>query len=295
MSERQRLYRTHAIILHRRDIHDADRVLTVFTPNYGKQEFIAKGTRKTNSRKAGHLEPFSHSALLVAQARTWDIIAEAVNIDTFPNLRTHLERISQAGYICELIDSFTETGDENQPVWDLLVLTLHALDALPPSADAHTLLHWFELHLLALAGFQPQIFQCLHCDKDLEPVTNWLSLTEGGIFCADCGLGRPHVEAIEADVLKVLRFMQTRPWSAVQQVAVRSHILQRVDNLLYRYLLTILERQLKSVDLMRRLEYMRHAAPPRPPHTPPPHTPPPHTPPPHTSPPHTDEEPHAHP
>ena len=133
---------------------------------------------------------------------------------------------------------------------------------------------------MALAGFQPQLFQCLHCDNDLEPVTNWLSLAEGGIFCANCGQGRPHVEAIDADVLKVLRFLQTRPWSAVQQITVRSHIMPRVDNLLYRYLLTVLERQLKSVDLMRRLEYMRHAAP---------------TPAPPDAQIHPDEEPHAHP
>lgn len=267
MPNRQRLYRTHAVILRRRDFRDADRILTVFTPNYGKLELIAKGVRKTTSRKAGYLELFSHSTLMVAQARTWDIVTEVVGVESFVNIRTDLEKISQANYISELIDCFTESGDENQPVWDLLILTLQELDRLDDSQNSGLLLRWFEMHLLSLSGFQPQLFECLNCGAELEPVKNYISLSEGGVFCPTCGQGRRDLEVIEADVLKVLRFFQMRPWGTVRQVNIRPHILRQVDNLLYRYLLTILERQLKSVDFMRRLQHMaasvQAAAPPQ--------------------------------
>ena len=263
MPDRQRLYRTHAVILRRRDFRDADRILTVFTPNYGKLELIAKGIRKTTSRKAGHLELFGHSALLIAKARTWDIVTEAVSVESFPGIRTDLDKISQANYISELIDCFSETGDESQPMWDLLIFTLHELDEFAPGYDASVLQHWFELNLLSLAGFQPQLFQCLNCDEELEPITNYISLVEGGVFCPHCAQGRRDLEAIEADVLKVLRFIQSRPWSTVRQVNIRPHVKRQVDSLLYRYLLTILERQLKSVDFMRRLQHMAASAAPQ--------------------------------
>lgn len=263
MPDRQRLYRTHAVILRRRDYSDADRILTVFTPNYGKLELIAKGARKTTSRKAGHLELFGHSSLLVAKARTWDIITEAVSVESFPALRNDLDKIGRANYLAELVDSFTETGDENQPIWDLMILALQELDAMETDSPAAPLLQqWFQLHILALAGFQPQLFECLACDTELEPVTNFISLVEGGVICPACAAGRRDVEPIEADVLKVLRFLQTRSWPSVRNVHVRPHILQRVDNLLYRYLLTILERQLKSVDFLRRLQHMVVSVPP---------------------------------
>lgn len=265
MSNRQRQYRTHAVILRRRDFRDADRILTVFTPNYGKLELIAKGIRKTTSRKAGHLELFNHSALMIAQGRTWDLITEVAGVESYTNIRTDLDKISQANYISELIDCFSESGDENLPIWELLVLTLQELDALVISQDgrqdARMLQHWFEIQLLSLAGFQPQLFECLNCDETLEPVTNYIHLAEGGVLCPNCAHGRRDVEAIEADVLKVLRFIQSRPWAAVRQVAIRPHIMRQVDSLLYRYLLTILERQLKSVDFMRRLQHMAQSAP----------------------------------
>jgi DNA repair protein RecO (recombination protein O) len=261
MPDRQRLYRTHAVVLRRRDYSDADRILTVFTPNYGKLDLIAKGVRKTTSRKAGHLELFGHTSLLVAQARTWDIITEAVTVESFAAMRGDLDKIGYASYLCELVDAFTEGGDENQPLWDLLLIALHELNGQPADAGPaiHLLLHWFELHLLSLAGFQPQLFTCLLCDTELEPVTNYIHLVEGGVVCPNCAAGRRDLEPLEPDVLKVLRFLQMRSWSTVSKFQVRPHILQRTGNLLYRYLLIVLERQIKSVDFLRRLESMQPA------------------------------------
>jgi DNA repair protein RecO (recombination protein O) len=257
MNNRQRLYRTHAVVLRRRDYLDADRILTVFTPGMGKLELIAKGIRKITSRKAGHLELFTHVVLLVAQARTWDIVTEAMTVESYRHLRENLENIGRANYVCELVDCFTEASDENQPLWELLVLTLRVLDECNNESglpDPQVLLRWFELHLLNLTGFQPQLFHCLECSEELQPVTNFLHLAEGGILCPACGRNRADAEPIEADVLKVLRFLQSHGWSDVHKLAVRPHIMRAAENILYRYLLVILEHQLKSTDFLRRLQ-----------------------------------------
>lgn len=259
MPDRSRQYRTHGLILRRRDYRDADRILTVFTPNYGKLELIAKGVRKTTSRKAGHLELFAHCSLLVAQARTWDIVTEAVTVESFNQLRADLDKIARAGYLCELVDCFTESEDENQPLWDLLLLTLAELDVAPTDDGYFTfalLQHWFELHLLSLSGFQPQLFHCLLCEEELTPVTNYINLIAGGVICPACAQSQRDMEPISPDVLKILRFLQSQPWPVVAQVKVRDHIMRQVGNLLYRYLLTVLERQLRSVDFMRRLQVL---------------------------------------
>jgi DNA repair protein RecO (recombination protein O) len=260
-ARRQQVYRTHAVILRRRDQGDADRILTVFTPNYGKLELIGKGICKTTSRNSGHLELFAHSSLQIAKGRTWDIVAEAVMVESFSAMRNDLDKIGAANYIAELVDSFTETGDENLPLWELLLLALRELDTQSTDDDAKRglLLHWFELQLLALAGFQPQLFTCLACDEDLAPVINFLNLSEGGFYCPDCAAQRRDLEAIEPDTLKVLRFLQTRTWAEVNRFSVRPLLVSRAGNLLYRYLFSVLERQLRSVDFLRRLQAGRAA------------------------------------
>ncbi len=256
MAERNRSYRTQAVVLRRRDYRDADRILTVFTPRLGKRQLIAKGIRKTSSRKAGHLELFTHVSLQVAQARTWDIVTEAVTVESFRHLRQDLGRISQASYLCELVDRFTEEEDENQLLWDLLLLALRQLDR----GEDELFLRWFELRLLSLTGFQPQIFHCLGCGDELLPVTNFLNLQAGGVFCPRCGEGQPGMEPVEKDVLKVLRHLQRTPWNKVQGLKLRPQTQQAVESILHRYLLTVLERHLQSVDFLKRVRGQRQAA-----------------------------------
>ena len=254
MAERSHSYRTRAVILRRRKYSDADRILTVFTPRLGKRMLIAKGTRKTTSRKAGHLELFSHTNLLVAQARTWDIVTESETVEGFLQLRRDLDAISRAAYICELVDAFTAEDDEFEPLWDLLLLCLRELDA--GSADmpeSDLLLRWFELQLLGQMGFQPELFACLGCGEDLQPVENFLHLNAGGVFCPNCGRAMQGAEPINARTLKILRHLFRTRWDALRGLRIGPDTAQAVESVLQRYLTTTLERRLKSTDFIHRL------------------------------------------
>jgi DNA repair protein RecO (recombination protein O) len=251
MTNRSRVNRMQGVVLRRRDQGEADRVLTVFTPDQGKRDLIAKGIRKTTSRKAGHLELFTHVSMLVAQARTWDIVTEATAVQSFRHLREDLDSISRAAYVAELVDVFGEASDDSQHLWDLLLLALNELDEA--ETDPSLLLRWFELHLLSLAGFQPELFNCLGCGNPIQPVDNFLSLHAGGVYCPTCAANMSGVELIPADVLKILRHLQRSNWGTVRNLQVRPSNLQAAESILYRYLVTVLERQLKSADFVRRL------------------------------------------
>lgn len=262
MADRSRVYRVHALVLRRRDHGDADRILTLFTPDRGRLEVIAKGVRKTTSRKAGHLEPFTHDSLLLAQARTWDIITEAVTVESFRHLREDLDAISRAGYMIELVEAFSESDDDHHPLWDLVLAALRELDASAAGEqefDRSVLLNWFALHLLSLMGFQPNLFTCLGCDRDLEPAGNFLSMSEGGVYCQACADARASekgrtLEPLDADSFKVLRFLQSRPWGEARKYHVRAPLMRTVENIVHRYLMGVLERQLRSVDFLRRIQ-----------------------------------------
>ena len=269
MADRSRVYRTHAIVLRRRDYGDADRVLTIFTPERGRIEVIAKGVRKTSSRKAGHLEPFAHTSLQLAEARTWDIVTEAVTVEAFRHLREDLDAISRAGYIAELVEAFGDGEDDHRLLWELSTGALRNLDEMSSGAqpaDRNVHLAWFMLHLLSVTGFQPQFFFCLGCDEEIQPVTNFLNLQEGGVYCPNCAAqmgaesgdarsGLAHgLEAIEPEILKVLRYLQRQPWSEAGRLTVRPNNMRRVENILHRYTILVLEKQLRSVDFLRRMQ-----------------------------------------
>ncbi|MBN1217373.1 MAG: DNA repair protein RecO [Anaerolineae bacterium] len=247
----ERLYRTDAIILRRSDFGEADRLLTVFTPERGKLRLLAKGVRKTTSRKAGHVELFMLTDMLVAQGHTWDIISQAEIVEPYRDLRDDLERTGHAYYLAELADRFTEEHDPNRPLFELLAVTLAHLSHSP---DPFIVLRYFELHLLSLTGYQPQLYFCVACNETLEPVENYFHFASGGTLCARHGQARPNAEPIPLPVLKVLRFLQTEPWEKLARLQLNANTRQQVESLLLRYITFVLERQLKSVDFLRKLK-----------------------------------------
>ena len=159
VSDRGRLYRTEAIILKHNDLGEADRLFTVLTPFLGKLRLVAKGVRKPTSRKSGHLESFTRSQLLVARGRNLDIITQAEMVEPYLRLRRDLWRTSHAYYMGELVDRFSQERSENPPLYRLLS------DALGWVCEAHDLalaLRYFELSLLGLAGYRPQLLSLIH-------------------------------------------------------------------------------------------------------------------------------------
>ncbi|MEA3337780.1 MAG: DNA repair protein RecO [Chloroflexota bacterium] len=249
-ARRQRLYRTEAIVLKRRDYGEADRILTLFTPEYGKLVVLGKGIRKTKSRKAGHLESLIHSNLLIARGRTWDLVTQADTIESFSALRNDLLRTSYAFYVAELLDAFTQEQDAHPSLFELLRRTLGRLaagtvDQLPLAA------RFYELHLLALAGYQPQLFYCATCQERLEPITNFFSSAAGGVLCPQHGEGQAGAEPLSLPVFKALRFLQTRDWETVARLKLSQSGRNDIERLLQSYIVYQLERNLRSVGFMR--------------------------------------------
>jgi DNA repair protein RecO (recombination protein O) len=248
--DRERLYRTEALILHRTDFGEADRLLNVFTPHLGRLRLLAKGVRKPTSRKAGHVEPFSHVNLLVARGKTLDIVSQAEVIEPFRPLHEDLERASMAYYVAELVASFTEEHDENAPLFDL---TRATCARLCEERDMLLVLRFFEMRALGFLGYQPQLHFCVACQAQLDPVINYFEPASGGVLCPRHGEGVESAVPLGLPTFKVLRYLQTRPWEQVITLRLRPETHLDVEAVLQRFIVYVLERRLKSVDFIYRL------------------------------------------
>jgi len=254
---RERLYRTDAVILRRHDVGEADRLLTLYTPNRGKLRVIAKGARKPSSRKAGHLELFMHSSLLIAKGQNLDLITQAETIHGYRALREDLERLTQAHYVAELLDHLCTEGQESKLTFDLLVATLQRL------CETHDLLlttRIYELRLLALEGYQPQLFRCVGCGETIQPVVNYFDPSQGGVLCPRCGegpsvrhSGNRLVRPVSVNTLKVLRYLQTHNYAQNRRLRLKPSTHRYLESVMLHYITYVLERDLKSVGFLHRL------------------------------------------
>ncbi len=237
-----RIYRTEAVIIKRHVYGEADRLVTLITP-YGKRRVIAKGARKTTSRLAGHIELFTHATLLLAVGRTFDIITQSMIQQSFDGLRVDLQRIGAAYYVAELIDRLTEDDDENGDAFDLLVRTLGALDR---TRNLDLALRYYELQLLDILGYRPQLSLCAVCQEVLTEEANRFSPLAGGVLCPRCTSQQGAIP-MSLGAFKLMRFLQAQPINAIDRLHLSDAVCSEVESLLRVYLRRILERDLKSV------------------------------------------------
>jgi DNA repair protein RecO (recombination protein O) len=250
MSAHEHTFRTEAIVLRRRDFGEADRLLTLFTPDAGKIRAIAKGIRKPRSRKAGHLELYTRSNLLLARGRGLDIITQAVTVDAYRPLREDLLRSTYGSYFIELLDRFTPDEAENKPLYDLLA---QALGWLAEARDLALTARYYELQLLGMAGYQLELFYCVVKGEKVAAEDQYFSPADGGVVCPACGETRQGAFRISLNALKVLRHMIRSPYAAVQELALSGASHAELERVSHRTITYHLERQLKSVEFLRQV------------------------------------------
>jgi DNA repair protein RecO (recombination protein O) len=254
MPSKERSLRDEGVVLRHTDWGEADRLLTVFTRKLGKVRAIAKGVRKPRSRKAGHLEPFTRSSLLLARGRDLFILTQAETIDGYPRLREDLETFGYASYIAELLDRFTHDEDENRSLYQLLIYTLTRLNR---GDDPQLVIHYYEIRLLDLVGFRPQFFNCSVCGAEIQPEDQFFSANQGGVCCPRCGKKDLDARPVSMLALKYLRHYQRSNYQAAARANVPAHINNEIENLMHHYLTYLLERGLNSPAFLRHIRSKR--------------------------------------
>ena len=258
-----RNYQTQGIVLKQTKLGEFDKIVTIYTPEFGKLRAVTKGACRPKSKLGGNVEPLTHSLMLLAKGRNLDIVTQSQTINGFLALKSDLWRMACGLYILELIDSFTVEGGENRPLFDLLLDILNQLSE-PDSNEA--LLRYFELHLLHHLGYRPQLHRCVSCDSPLKPVINFFSPSKGGLLCPHCNSEENHrYEQIEAfslkpsltlsvGALKVLRLWQSCDYATARRVRIKPELSSELERVLHEYIRYILQRELKSLTWLQELK-----------------------------------------
>jgi DNA repair protein RecO (recombination protein O) len=252
---RPRVYKTQAIVLRQRKLGEADKIVTLYSSHHGKIDAVAKGVRRTKSRLAGHLEPLTLGAYLLAEGRDLDIVTQAETVEAFPTLRSDLERISRGLYCAELVDRLTPDRSEGNPIFRLLQETLGYLNASPEYEMAT---RRFELRLLGELGYRPSLTDCSACGARLEPTANYWSSDAGGAVCPGCADDSLRLAPLSLNALKMLRLLQRSLYEDASRVRVSPALAAELETCLGDYVRYVLEREVRSAAFVETLR--RHPA-----------------------------------
>ena len=251
MPKTERTLKVEAIVLHHSNWGEADRLLTIFTKTHGKLRIIAKSVRKMQSRKAGHLEPFSHCRLMLAWAHDLWIVTDAETINSFNPLREDLQLMTRAAYIIELLDRFTFEEGQN---WQLYQLVVDTLGNLSQTEDPFVPLRYYEMQLLDLLGFRPLLFECAKCGKKIIAEDQFFSAEQGGVLCPSCGARSSDARLISMDALRFLRHFQRSDYKTALKADPAKKTRDEIEAIMNYYLTFLLERKLNTPEFLKQIQ-----------------------------------------
>jgi DNA repair protein RecO (recombination protein O) len=145
-----RSYKTEGIVIKRRSLAEADRIITIYSKSNGKITIMAKGVRRISSRRSPHIELLNYASFSIHRGTSMFSLSEVESLHNFSSLKKDLKKVGIAYHICELIDSLCAENEHNEQIFHLLNKTLLRIEKEENARDA---LSEFEINLLKILGF----------------------------------------------------------------------------------------------------------------------------------------------
>lgn len=179
------LYKTRAIVIKSMNLSESDRLITFMTENHGKVKCVAKGARKAKNQFWGSLEPMSliHLIYFGREHQSLFRLNNSDIIESFQTIRDDFDKLYTGIYFLDLINAMILEGHWEPKVFGLLY---QALAALNQQTELEPLRRLFEIRLLSLSGYKPQLEHCVLCRKIPANGMIPFSYAHNGILCSSC-------------------------------------------------------------------------------------------------------------
>ena len=243
---------TRALVLREVRYKEADRILTLFTETEGRITAKARGALRKSSRTAAATQQLTYSEMTLFGNRGKWTVNEASLLEAFSGLRTDIERFALGSYFAECLEAFTV---EDQPDPALLQLGLNCLYALSQGEqDLLKVKAAFELRLMAIAGYEPDLTGCCVCGRT-DPVEPFLCLEDGGVCCRNCRrAAMGGCSELDDASLAAVRFVVSAPARQLLSFRLEGRSLLLFSEAAERYLLLHAERGFSTLDYWKKIK-----------------------------------------
>lgn len=198
------LHKTEAIVIKSIDYGEAHKIVTLYTKDYGKLSVMARGAKRPKSRLSAVTQLFTYGLFLFFRQAKKSVgtLTQGERLQSFNQVRQDLIKMAYAAYFAELVDKLTDDDEKDPYLFQLLLVAFTQLDE---GQDPELLARLFELKMLIIGGYKPEVDRCVICAQTEGPFL--FSITEGGFLCQRCRGHDPQALQVGLNTLKVIRFL----------------------------------------------------------------------------------------
>ena len=178
--------KTDAVVLGARDFKENDKLLTLFTPEYGVLRVKIKGVKKPSSKLNFATQPFAFAEFILVEKGEYYTVKSAYLYDGFYALRNDIVKFYAASVITALANATVPENEEFRP---LFIATVQALKELCyTDGDAVEILLGYLLLAASESGYFVDLNGCGVCGGEVDGAP-YFDFGAGHFVCSKCGGG----------------------------------------------------------------------------------------------------------
>ena len=243
--------KTQAIVIRTFPLKEFHKIITFYTPDFGKVKAVAYGVKSPKSKLGGSLELLNHGTLLFQHRENRELqnITDFNLINGFDAIRSDFTRITYGCYFAELVDSIASEGIASPEIFELLRTTYQFLMEVD---DVPLLARGFEIKFIDCAGYAPELSLCVHCGSEVQRTTARkfgiaFSIRYGGVLCTDCKNRDGAAFTITPGSCELLKMLRKSEWERFNRIRASTRNHQELKRVLGSFIEYHTERTLKSL------------------------------------------------
>jgi len=246
------LKKCEGIVIRSTDYGESNKVVTIYTREWGKIGVMARGAKKPKSRLSAITQLFTHGYFLVQKGTGMASLQQGEMVTSMRSIREDIFLTAYASFVVELTDKSTEDSKSNPFLFELLYQTLHYINE---GYDPDILADIFAIKILNVLGLNPVLNQCSVCGS--TDGTFAFSIREGGLICHRCLDKDPyHLKLLPATV-RLLRLFYYFDLSRLGNISVKNETKQQLTKVITAYYEEYSGLHLKSKKFLQSLDRFR--------------------------------------
>lgn len=240
---------TKGIVLKQSNYGEADRMLTVFTAEYGIIKVAARGVRRMNSRRSAAAQFLCYSDFELFMSKSEVATANNITvIDVFYPAQEDIAVLSLFTYISDLVIAGLGFSNPDERVLSLFLNTLYMCAYKKYNLSmAKTV---FELRFMAYMGYVPMIAHCICCGGT-DNIKHFD--INGGVVCAECRSQAGKCIDMPEDVYHALCYILAAENKKMFAFKASEAVIRGVSKISEKYIETHLDKNFSSLQYFKNM------------------------------------------